>query len=215
MKNDFAKQRKMLEDQEKLKECTFRPKTLAKSKKSNQVPFEVRQQNWLNNKNEKLEIMKKREQFKEITECTFEPEILDPKIDNNYDFQFYDRQLQWLNDLKDQIEFGKEKLFKQQHQEAPKTFISPFQKKDEVQESYLKDYMNSDPTRMVGNIHENVNCGHFSEDRSRNAIMHTNTGSNDLQEFMKQEIVDAQNIFNSLNMIFDAKNQEINISIEN
>ena len=40
------------------------------------------------------------------------------------------------------------------------------------------------------------------------------TGNNDLQQFLSQEVTDAQNIFNTLNMMFDMKNKEININLK-
>lgn len=217
MRRDIAKQIKDNEEQEKLKECTFKPQKIAKGQIKTQLSFEQRQETWMNKKRNKLEIQRRGNEIQEIAGCTFEPEILSPTTKQNFDYTFYDRQLQWQNDLKDKKEVNKDIIFQKTHQQIPTTFISPFIAKSEIKESFLKNYIYSESPKMedTKNYFENHNShSDHSKNNSNNAIVHTtNSGSNNIQEFQNQEIVDAQNIFNTLNMIFDAKNQEINIEI--
>lgn len=82
----------------------------------------------------------------EVVECTFAPEILSPDMNPQIDSEFYQRQLDWYNEVHDNIEFNKEKMFLETHREVPDTFQSPFISKNDVRQSYLRNYIKSEPT---------------------------------------------------------------------
>jgi hypothetical protein len=202
IKDQVAIQQKRELEDRAMKECTFQPKKIARLHLDTRETFEERQEKWIRKKEKKICKKQQENDQKLISECTFVPEILEPENNAIFDHEFYERQLEWYEGVHENIEFNKEKMFLEAHH-PPETFISPFVDKRDIKGSVIRSYIHDhSPNMDTGSI-----------EPSRLSII-PQTGNNDLQQFLNQEVTDAQNIFNTLNMMFDMKNKEISISLD-
>lgn len=104
--------------------------------------FEERQRKWKERKEEKLGYKKAVLHIDQVKECTFQPEILCPDNNPEYDRKFYDRQLEWYEGVLETVEINKEIMFQQNHRD-PVTFVSPFVDREEIPESvYARTKLN-------------------------------------------------------------------------
>lgn len=209
-KKESNEQRKNEYLQRDLRECTFKPKKISRLHLNNRETFEQRQEKWKINKQSKIDQMQKQSKMEKLNECTFNPEILSPEQNHCYDEDFYNRQIEWYCGVHENIKNYKEEMFKKNHRNQPKTFISPFVQKEDVKESPIGEYIRSSSAMdKERGINESNFNGSGSIDQSRFEQYNTpyTSPAGEFHNFQNQEVADAQNIFNTQNLIFDTKHR--------
>ena len=146
-----------------------------------------------------------------MKECTFRPDVLNPGRHDEYDPNFYDRQLEWYENVIENNEFTKEKLFEQNHREVPQAFTSPFVDRDEIPQSvyHVNNLLGNTSYQSLDDRPSMRSQTHLSMEQKTKDMK-----NGELQNFLNKELMDAQQIFNRLNMMFDTKKQSVNISID-
>lgn len=110
-RSEKKKKQREISEKEELNKCTFAPQLKKSLPNGIQYPstkFIKRNSNWVEEKNTDIKRMKERESKKETEGCTFAPRINSAsneprKVDNIESTKFYQKNIQWAEDVKQKV----------------------------------------------------------------------------------------------------------------